>query len=128
MSIQTETKTRGKALDIRRLPQKVAVTAKFLAPTNHRGSRVKISIPRSQEFQGSPKHRIISYDHIFDSPLECAANYIYDLTGIAPVSIATVTNPDHAETLRYEWYAEDDMRDANQWMQINEALWPSDGN
>ena len=111
-------------MDFRSIPQKVAVTAKFLAPTNHRGSRVIISIPRAQEFQGRPKHRIISYDHTFDSALEVAANYIYDLTGLSPVAIATVTNPDVAETLIYDWFSEDDMRDQNQWTQINEALFP----
>ena len=112
-------------MDFRRIPQKVAVTAKLLEPTNHRGSRVKISIPRAQEFQGRPKHRIISYDHTFDSALEVAANYIFDLTGLSPVAIATVTNPYCAETLLYDWYAEGDMRDENQWTQINEALFPN---
>ena len=124
MSIQAETKKNGR-VRFRCIPQKVAVTVKYLAPTNHRGSRVALSIPRSQTLGGKQRTKIISYDHAFDSCMELAANHIYDLTGISPVACATVTNPDHAETLIYDWFAPDDMRDQNQWLQINEALFPN---
>jgi hypothetical protein len=109
------------AMEFRKLPQQVAVTAKYISPTNHRGARVAICVPRAREYQGKSRRRIISYDHRCDSALECAANFIFEASGCAPVAIATVTNPDFAETLLYSWHA---GLMENQSEKIFEALFP----
>lgn len=66
-----------------------AFTIKYLGPTNHKGSRVKI---KSERFNQSV---IIPYNYSFDSELEIAENYLrlkgFEIIGAAKDCIISST-------------------------------------
>ncbi len=49
----------------------IALTIRYLGPTNTKGSRVKMSLPRWDN-----KGKTISYDHRFRDTLEIACNWL----------------------------------------------------
>ena len=63
------------------IKNKIGIAVKYLPATDYRGSRVRLSLPRS----GNPSV-VIPYDHAESSIVEMAANYLLEKTGLEPVA------------------------------------------